>query len=174
MMSQSTLVIGGCRSGKSSHALKLADQAGGRRKIFVATCVPHDTEMLKRVEDHRKERGAEWQTIEEPVEIAQVIASHGSGAGVVLIDCLTLWVSNLLLQTEDITYVQSKTRELAAAVEKSACPVILVTNEVGLGVVPENRLARLFRDAAGFVNQTIAAACRQVILTVAGIAVTIK
>lgn len=174
MSPQSTLFIGGCRSGKSSHALEMADRMGRRRKVFVATCVPHDEEMQQRVKNHRNERGEEWQTIETPLDISQVLTANGDNAEVILIDCLTLWVSNLLMQNENLDFIQTKARELATAIEKCTCPVILVTNEVGLGIVPENRLARLFRDAAGFVNQTVAAACQQVVMTVAGIAVTIK
>jgi len=170
----STLVIGGCRSGKSGYALALADRVAERNKIFVATCVPQDGEMLARVEAHQKERGPDWQTIEVPLEVPQVIYDHDRTSNVILIDCLTLWVSNLLMQREDMEYVRAKGAELAAAVQKSPVPVILVSNEVGLGIVPDNRLARLFRDCAGTVNQIIAAACTRVVMTVAGIGVTIK
>lgn len=174
MSQESTLVIGGCRSGKSDHALLLANQVGRQGKIFVATCVPKDKEMFKRVDKHQKERGQEWQTIEAPLNVPQILGDYGRDASVILIDCLTLWTSNLLMQKEDIDYINIKVKELAAAVTQCPCPVIMVTNEVGLGIVPENPLARLFRDAAGTVNQTMAKVCKRVIMTVAGIAVTIK
>ncbi|MGD9212954.1 MAG: bifunctional adenosylcobinamide kinase/adenosylcobinamide-phosphate guanylyltransferase [Desulfobacteraceae bacterium] len=174
MFPNSTLVIGGCRSGKSGHALELANQMGQNGKIFVATCVPQDQEMRQRVDNHIKERGNEWQTIEAPLDVAKVIIMPPTHAKVILIDCLTLWVSNLLMKDEHIENIHNKGEELATAIESSTCPVILVTNEVGLGIVPGNRLSRMFRDATGAVNQIIASTCERVIMTVAGIAVTIK
>jgi adenosylcobinamide kinase/adenosylcobinamide-phosphate guanylyltransferase len=174
MVAESTLVIGGCRSGKSAHALKLADQIEGRPKIFVATCVPLDREMQQRIDLHKKERGKEWKTIEAPLNVPEVLTTHAANAKIILIDCLTLWVSNLLFENEDPKFIKEQGGKLALSVQNCACPVIIVTNEVGLGIVPDNRLARLFRDAAGAVNQLLAAACQQVVMTVAGIAVTIK
>ncbi len=173
-MAKKTLVIGGCRSGKSSHALELADRTGRDGKIFVATCVPQDEEMHQRVENHQKERGAEWRTVEAPLAIAQVITDYGPQAQTILIDCLTLWTSNLLMEKSELEYIRDQADTLAAAVKKSACSIILVANEVGLGIVPDNPLARLFRDAAGMVNQIMAQACERVVMTVAGIPVTIK
>ena len=174
MRAKSTLVIGGCRSGKSSHALSLANQAGREDKIFVATCVPQDNEMHQRVESHRKERGKDWRTIEAPLEIHAVIRENSPQAQVILIDCLTLWTSNLLMKNEDQEYIREQANLLTAGIQKSSCPVILVSNEVGLGIVPDNRLARLFRDCAGMVNQIMAQTCERVVMTVAGIPVTIK
>ena len=174
MTVENTLIIGGCRSGKSSYALRLADQIEKGPKIFVATCIPRDQEMQMRVDNHQKERGQAWQTIEAPLNVPEVLATEASKAGIILIDCLTLWVSNLLMQNEDSKWIKQKGCQLVEAVQNSACPVILVTNEVGLGIVPDNRLARLFRDAAGALNQTIAAVCKQVVMTVAGIPVTLK
>jgi adenosylcobinamide kinase / adenosylcobinamide-phosphate guanylyltransferase len=174
MTIDNTLIIGGCRSGKSRYALRLADTIEKAPKIFVATCIPRDQEMQTRVDNHQKERGQGWQTIEAPLNVPEVLAREAAKAGIILIDCLTLWVSNLLMQNEDGKWIKQKGRQLAAAVQNSACPVILVTNEVGLGIVPDNHLARLFRDAAGAINQTIAAACNRVFITVAGIPVMIK
>jgi adenosylcobinamide kinase/adenosylcobinamide-phosphate guanylyltransferase len=174
MIAKSTLIIGGCRSGKSAHALNLADQIKGRPKIFVATCIPLDKEMQQRVNHHKKERGKRWQTIETPLSVPEVLITHAADARIILIDCLTLWVSNLLIENEDLEFVKEQGRKLASSVQNCACPVILVANEVGLGIVPDNRIARLFRDAAGMINQVIAAACQKVVMTVAGIAVTIK
>jgi len=174
MIAKSTLIIGGCRSGKSAHALKLANQIKGRPKIFVATCIPLDKEMQQRVDYHKKERSKEWQTIEAPLNIPEVLTTHAANAKIILIDCLTLWVSNLLMENEDLEFIKEQGGELASSVQNCACPVILVANEVGLGIVPDNRIARLFRDAAGAVNQIIAAACQRVVMTMAGITVTIK
>ncbi len=180
----STLVIGGCKSGKSRHALDLANgiinhagQPGTKtlkKKIFVATSVPTDAEMEERVFNHKKERGSEWLTIEEPVLLSEVVDKYSKAAGVILIDCLTLWISNLLFKghaKEDIFQNIRKTRN---AVKGAECSVILVSNEVGAGIVPENKLARLFRDIAGIANQEFAEIVDNVVWTVAGIPVTIK
>lgn len=170
---RTTLIVGGCRSGKSSHALQLAN-AHAMKKIFIATCVPRDEEMQARVRRHRNERDDTWQTLEIPVEITTAIRDHSETDTVILVDCLTLWISNIMLESADMDAIQARVADLALAMEDARGPIILVSNEVGLGVVPDNALARLFRDAAGFANQTIAAACDRVIWTVAGIPVTIK
>lgn len=166
-------VIGGCRSGKSRHALELADEFK-QKKIFIATCVPQDEDMKMRVLRHQEERGENWNPLEIPVKIPEAIAHVSSTADIILVDCLTLWVSNLLLESASIDFVMEHAKHLEQAVKKSNCPVIFVSNEVGTGIVPENRLARLFRDAAGFVNQKMARVCDQVVWMVAGIPVTIK
>lgn len=167
------LVLGGCRSGKSSHALHLA-QALGSRRLFVATCVPRDREMQDRVDRHRQERDETWDTLEVPVDLAQAITARSPAADVMLVDCLTLWLSNLLMETEDIGRIRRQIDDLAEAVTSAPHAVILVSNEVGAGIVPENRLARRYRDLAGWANQAMAAACDRVVWTVAGIPVTIK
>ncbi|BBO80492.1 adenosylcobinamide kinase/adenosylcobinamide phosphate guanyltransferase [Desulfosarcina ovata subsp. sediminis] len=167
------LVIGGCRSGKSGHALELAEAAGPRR-IFVATCVPHDDEMRDRVARHQRDRDDSWQTLEIPVDLAGAIRDYSATADVMLIDCLTLWLSNLLMQSEDVAVIRGQIDNLADAITRAPRAVVLVSNEVGAGIVPENRLARLYRDLAGWANQAMAAACDRVVWTVAGIPVTIK
>ena len=167
------LVLGGCRSGKSNHALQLAEGMGPRR-LFVATCVPHDNEMQARVDRHRCERSTTWRTLEIPVNLAETISSHSPAADVMLVDCLTLWLNNLLMQTQDAPQIQRQIDDLAEAVRMAPHAVILVSNEVGAGIVPENRLARLYRDLAGWTNQAVAAACDRVVWTIAGIPVTIK
>jgi adenosylcobinamide kinase / adenosylcobinamide-phosphate guanylyltransferase len=169
-----TLVIGGCRSGKSSHALHLADSMGNARKRFLATCIPRDEEMHQRVSRHQNERGEGWTAVETPVFLAEAIRDLGSGADVLLVDCLTLWVSNLMMEYTDPEAISEKAFQLIESLSAAACPVILVTNEVGAGIVPDNRLARQFRDAVGQVNQRIAACADQVIWMVAGIPVKIK
>ncbi|WP_022666027.1 bifunctional adenosylcobinamide kinase/adenosylcobinamide-phosphate guanylyltransferase [Desulfospira joergensenii] len=169
-----TLVIGGCRSGKSGFALDEANGIGGPEKIFLATSVPRDPEMDRRVAKHQAERGKDWQTVEEPVDIHEVIETRSEKADVILVDCLTLWTSNLMVQEEDESKIFEYTEKLVKALKKSQCPVFLVANEVGTGIVPDNALARQFRDLAGFVNQRIAGAADRVVLTVAGIGVQIK
>lgn len=167
------LVLGGCRSGKSGHAFELAGRMGPRR-IFVATCVPHDAEMRDRVARHRRERDRTWTTLEIPVDLDEAIRRHGPSADVMLVDCLTLWLSNLLDQEPAIDAVRRRIDALAATVQRADCAVILVSNEVGAGIVPENPLARRYRDLAGWANQAMAAVCDRVVWTLAGIPVTIK
>jgi len=173
-MNNKVLVTGGCRSGKSRHALELADRIPGGDRIFIATLDPQDEEMEDRVLHHRTERNAIWQTLEEPLALAQVLDDKAASADVILVDCLTLWVTNLLMTHEDPAMVESCVKALADTIAKTDCPVFLVTNEVGSGIVPENRLARLFRDQAGFCNQVVAMACDQVIWMVAGLPVKVK
>ena len=173
-MSNITLVIGGCRSGKSSHALDLAETTSHSDRVFVATCVPHDDEMKDRVARHQRDRNATWQTVEAPVDLPAVIHDHARPGGVLLIDCLTLWVSNLMGISEDPDVLRGYAADLVRALKQSRGPVVIVTNEVGCGIVPENRLARLFRDVVGWVNQAVAAGADRVVWTVAGIPVTIK
>ena len=169
-----TLVMCGCRSGKSRFALDAADQIQGKQKIFLATSVPTDLEMDQRVARHQAERGEDWQTIEEPVMIHEVIDQASGTSPVILVDCLTLWTSNLLMADYGEPEVMARVALLKEALSQSRCPVFLVSNEVGYGIVPDNTLARQFRDLAGLVNQQVAAAADQVILTVAGIPLTIK
>jgi len=179
-----TLVIGGCRSGKSRYALEAANQikadpakphqVTGGRKVFLATSVPRDPEMDKRVAAHQAERGQDWQTIEEPIVIHETISQASKTADVILVDCLTLWTSNLMFAEYDEPGIMNAIRLLIAALQQCYCPVFLVSNEVGYGIVPDNALARQFRDMAGLVNQKIAAMADRVVLTVAGIGLPIK
>lgn len=171
---QVTLVLGGCRSGKSRHALERAEALPAARRLYLATCVPRDAEMQERVRRHRVERGASWATREEPLDLAGVVAAEAHPGQVLLVDCLTLWVSNLLLENADEAGVDQAAAGLVAALERAGGPVILVSNEVGLGIVPDNPLARLFRDCAGRVNQMVAACAATVVWTVAGIPVVVK
>lgn len=172
-MNQTTFVIGGCRSGKSGHAQSLAEQIEGK-KLYLATCVPHDEEMAERVRLHREQRGQQWETLEEPLELAAAIAAQSGNYNVILVDCLTLWASNLLLSPDKMPELNAACRALVQSLKTTRCPVILVSNEVGTGIVPENELARRYRDEAGLINQQIAAAVDRVIWMVAGIPVTIK
>jgi len=168
-----TLVTGGARSGKSDHAQRLAASLG-RPVLFVATAEAMDDDMRQRIERHRADRPAEWQTIEEPLSVAVAIrarVAHGQQAPVVLLDCVTLLVSNLLLAGRP---VQPEIEVLVQWQRQSGAALIVVTNEVGLGIVPDNALARQYRDELGTANQALAAAADRVVLMVAGLALAIK
>ena len=162
------LVLGGARSGKSRFAESLlADQAGHR--IYLATAEAGDEEMRLRILHHQSRRGKGWRMIESPIEIAAPIANAGEDA--VLVDCLTLWLSNLMAVDRDI---DEATSDLCRALDKARGPVVLVSNETGLGVVPDNALAREFRDRAGRLNQAIAAKADRVFFIAAGLPLTLK
>jgi adenosylcobinamide kinase / adenosylcobinamide-phosphate guanylyltransferase len=170
---ETTLVIGGCKSGKSRHALELAE-GYGLRKIFMATCIPMDDEMKERVARHKAERDGQWRTLDVPTELPEAVAEHGRDGNVILVDCLTLWITNLLMQQKKSGPVADRVAALVTALAQATCPVVLVSNEVGAGIVPENRLARQFRDEAGIANQKVAAAVDRVVWMVAGIANVVK
>ncbi|MEC3909817.1 bifunctional adenosylcobinamide kinase/adenosylcobinamide-phosphate guanylyltransferase [Sphingobium sp. CR2-8] len=169
-MNHSLFVLGGARSGKSRFAQGRAE-ATGLTPLFVATAQAFDEEMRERIARHRDDRGTRWDMIEAPIDIAAVIDSHARPDRVILIDCLTLWTSNLLLGDHDIGVA---TKKLVNALSLASGPVILVANEVGLGIVPDNRLARRFRDHAGIVNQRVAAACAEVQFIAAGLPLALK
>lgn len=171
-MKEIVLVIGGCRSGKSCFAIEYA--RGFKRKAFLATCEVLDEEMKKRVEKHQEVRGTDWKTIEAPLALANAISRCGVEAGVILVDCLTLWVSNMILKGKTEEDVMSRTDELLESIKKIDSTVILVSNEVGTGIVPENALSRMFRDVAGLVNQKVAVCADKVVWMVAGIPVKVK
>lgn len=163
-------VLGGARSGKSRHAQRLAEKGGGAL-IFVATAQAFDAEMTARIARHRADRDARWRTVEAPVDLAAAIRTADAPGATILVDCLTLWTSNLLLANADIP---AATDALLGALAAAAARVVLVANEVGWGIVPDNALARAFRDAAGIVNQRVAAAADQVDLIVAGLPLALK
>lgn len=170
MTANTLLVLGGARSGKSRYAQTRAE-ATGLTRLFVATAQAFDNEMRDRIARHREDRGPEWETAEAPIAIASVIRNRAAPDTVILVDCLTLWTSNLLLNDMDIT---AMTDELAQTLAEARGPVILVANEVGLGIVPDNALARRFRDAAGTLNQRVAAIAREVQFLAAGLPLTLK
>ncbi len=161
---------GGARSGKSRLALALAERAGPRR-VFIATAQAWDDEMRYRIDRHRDERDDTYRTVEEPLAVPERLATL-SGCDVVLIDCLTLWLTNLLLAGE--ADIQGRIRDLIAAIAAAPCPVIVVTNEVGLGIVPDNALSRRFRDEAGFAHQALAAAAESVYFGAMGMLLRLK
>jgi len=167
-------VIGGCRSGKSRQALETAGGIAGNKKIFIATCIPYDAEMRQRVDRHQRERSRDWKTVEAPIDLPRAIMKCSRQADVLLVDCLTLWISNLLMEIEDDEPIAERITALIQSVASASCPVILVSNEVGGGIVPENKLARRFRDLTGAANQAVAAQADRVVWMVAGIPVQIK
>lgn len=173
MASKLILVTGGARSGKSSFAQRIAQDREGR-KVFIATARAGDEEMKLRIETHRRERPDGWHTIEEPCRLVQALQSCRGGYEVVLIDCIGFWITNLLLaDTEEGEILQEVSRVLAQC-RTSGSRVIMVSNETGMGIVPDNRLSRLFRDVLGKTNQEIATAADEVFFLVAGIPLQIK
>ena len=172
-MKQTLFVTGGCRSGKSKFALGFADDRF-TQKVFMATCCAKDEEMQKRIKEHQKARGSDWQTVEVATALSEAVTSYSNHTEVILIDCLTLWVSNMLADNMSQEKILVCADTLTRAIDEAQCSIIVVSNEVGTGIVPENELARRFRDVAGFVNQKVAACVNCVVWMVAGIAVPIK
>jgi adenosylcobinamide kinase/adenosylcobinamide-phosphate guanylyltransferase len=166
-------ITGGCRSGKSRYALQYANQHYST-KLFLATCEALDEEMAQRIENHKKVRGPEWQTIEEPVEIIRRIRECGGNGGVILIDCLTLWLYNLLMKWDDDLKIVDETERLIDIIKQSTTSFILVSNEVGMGIVPADPLSRRYRDLLGAMNQRVAEALDTVIFMVSGIPIFLK
>jgi adenosylcobinamide kinase/adenosylcobinamide-phosphate guanylyltransferase len=162
--SRKILALGGARSGKSSFARRTAE-ATGLKLVLIATATALDGEMAARIARHRQERDARWRTLEEPLELAGALPASAAPDTLVVVDCLTLWLTNVMLADRD---VEAAIKGLVAAVAASAGPVILVSNEVGQGIVPETPLGRAFRDAQGWLNQAVAEACTDVVLMVAG------
>lgn len=167
-MTRIILITGGARSGKSALAEARALELG-RPAVYIATGEAGDAEMAARIAAHRARRGPDWQTHAEPLDLVAALGATDGRPR--LVDCLTLWLSNLMLAGRDW---RAEAEALLAALSRQRAPVVLVTNEVGLGIVPENRLAREFRDAAGLLNQWVAAAAEEVVLAVAGLPVRVK
>lgn len=167
-----TLVLGGARSGKSRYAEGLVAAlapAWSPPWIYVATAEPRDAEMRARIAAHRARRGPSWQTVEAPHELAETIVLAQPAP--VLVDCLTLWLSNLMLAAVDI---DTEIARLERALEAAAAPIVLVSNEVGSGIVPEHPLGRRFRDLQGGLNQRMGARADRVVLMVAGLPLVVK
>lgn len=172
MAKQIILITGGARSGKSKYAEQRAGEMGDRR-LYIATAEVKDEEMEQRIAEHKKRRGNAWATVEEPVELSSALLAQRGRTDCVLVDCLTIWLSNLLLH-RDAKFAEEKVETLVETLPRLDFHVVLVTNEVGWGIVPDNPLARQFRDLAGWVNQRMAAIATEVILTVAGIPMVAK
>ncbi|WP_447765168.1 bifunctional adenosylcobinamide kinase/adenosylcobinamide-phosphate guanylyltransferase [Sphingopyxis panaciterrae] len=164
------LILGGARSGKSRHAQSLAEAFDGAL-LYIATGEAFDAEMAERIARHRADRGPRWTTHEIPLALPAAIAASSSARRLVLVECLTLWTSNLMHADRDI---DTDISSLVDALDRAAGPVILVSNEVGLGIVPDNALARRFRDAAGRMNQAVAAAAQRVSFVAAGLPLRLK
>ena len=168
-----TLVIGGVRSGKSRYAQELALQA--QRVAFIATAEALDQDMSRRIACHRSERPASWATVEVPIALADALLEYGEQFDMLLVDCLTLWTSNLLThENRDCRRIFERTEDLCNALHRVSASVVLVSNEVGAGIVPASEDGRLYRDLLGFVNQRVAAASDKVVLLVAGCPLAIK
>lgn len=166
----SCLVLGGARSGKSAYALDLARRSG-LSPVYLATATVWDDEMRARIDRHREERNDSWRTVEEPLALVAALQREAAERVVVLVDCLTLWLSNVMLAGLD---ANAETAALIAAFPGLQGPVVLVSNEVGSGIVPDNTLARAFRDAQGRLNQAVARACDGVVLVTAGLPIVLK
>lgn len=167
-----TLILGGARSGKSTLAEQLAT-ASRLDVVYIATAEADDREMATRIAHHRESRPAHWRLVEEPVQLATTLAREASPGRCLLVDCLTLWLSNLLAADDEPLVTRQQTA-LIASVDALPGAIILVSNEVGLGIVPANPLARRFRDLAGRLHQDLAACCDQVVFSVAGLPWVLK
>jgi len=178
-----TLVLGGARSGKSAHAERLATQSG-KQVIYIATAQPSDVEMRARIAHHRASRNGDWNTVEEPLALGDAIAQWSAPQRLVLVDCLTVWLSNLLFsEAQDYPAVGAITppalfgeqrERFLQALDKAAGDVVLVSNEVGLGVIPQGAISRWFVDEAGRLNQAVAARCEHAVFVAAGLPMTLK
>ncbi len=170
MSKKIVFITGGVRSGKSSFALKEASKIPGK-KVYIATAEALDEEMRERIEDHKRKRGKDWDTHEEPISIADVIKNIEDRYNIIVIDCLTLWLSNLFLNNKN---VKKEIESFYCSLSTARCPLFIVSNEVGMGIVPENEMARNFRDMAGILNQKVAEISDEVYVVVAGIPLKIK
>ncbi len=171
-MGKISLILGGARSGKSTYALSLAKNY--KKVAFIATCQGLDKEMRERIQRHKETRPLHWRTFEEAKNPAPLLMKIGNEFNCILIDCLTLLVSNLILSGDKEAQVLKKIEAILAVLRKKKAKVIFISNEVGLGLVPANRLGRGFRDVAGKVNRTIAKEADEVFFTVSGIPLKIK
>lgn len=164
-----TLVLGGARSGKSRYAEKLIEATPGPW-TYIATAQAWDDEMRERIALHRARRSAEWTTVDAPIDLPQALRAAPQDRAI-LVDCLTLWLTNVMLADRDVAKARG---ELLDACRSVSAPLVMVSGEVGLGIVPENALARRFRDELGALNQALAQEAQHVVLTVAGLPLTVK
>ena len=173
-MARITLITGGARSGKSTHALELAKRTTGERRFFIATAEPLDREMADRIALHRASRSSEFETLEEPIALGEALSKIAGRADVAVIDCVTLWISNLLMRDRRDDEILRAAGGLARSLVAAPFAALVVTGEVGAGIVPENPTARRFRDLLGWTNQTLARASDCVLLMVAGCPLRVK
>jgi adenosylcobinamide kinase/adenosylcobinamide-phosphate guanylyltransferase len=166
----SVLVLGGARSGKSAYAERLVAESGLER-VYVATAEPGDPEMAERIAHHRSRRGGDWRTVEEAAQLEDVLEAEAREGRAILVDCLTLWLSNLMLAGLE---VEARSQRLSLLISRLPGLLVLVSNEVGLGVVPDTPLGRRFRDAQGRLNQAMAAVADRVVFIAAGLPLVLK
>lgn len=173
MAKELIFITGGCRSGKSRYAL---DYANGHftKKLYLATLEVLDEEMSRRVEEHKKMRGDEWITVEEPIEVVKRIEQYQKKIEVILLDCLTLWLTNLMLRGNDDSRILNEIDRFTSVSKEIQSSLIVVSNEVGMGIVPVDPLGRRFRDISGMANQRIASVSEKVIFMVSGIPIFLK
>ena len=172
MIKKTLLVTGGTRSGKSRYALSLGREH--LKKAYIATAQILDEEMRERVRKHRSERDASFTTVECPLELPQILLQSFPKFDFILVDCLTLWLSNCLLSPGGRSFLENKMEELLAAVQENQGTLVFVSNEVGMGIVPDTPLGREFRDWQGSLNQKIASAAQEVVFMVAGLPMSLK
>ena len=171
-MSKIVLVTGGEKSGKSRHALSLAECCA--KKAFIATAEAMDEEMSRRIAKHREHRDPSFHTVEEPADIAGALRSLPPGTQIAVVDCLTVWLGNLVHRAGTSEGSHPEVTGFLEFLENPPCDLVIVTNEVGMGIIPENEMARRFRDLSGELNQSVARLADQVILMVSGIPLTVK
>ena len=168
------LVLGGAKSGKSSFALNVCNSLN-KKRIFLATAQALDQEMEDRIRRHQAERGSGWRTIEEPLKVAETIGSLDNEGTVILLDCVTLWLNNLYMEYgEDQETIDEAIEKLARQLTDIRGAVVVVSNEVGMGIVPDNQLSRTYRDTAGYMNQRIARLSVKVVVVLAGLPMVLK
>jgi adenosylcobinamide kinase / adenosylcobinamide-phosphate guanylyltransferase len=169
-MRRVTLVLGGARSGKSRHAEGLARRHKGRL-VYIATGEITDDEMRLRIERHREDRGAKWMTVEAPLDLVAALQQADHASAFILVECITMWINNLIYHKMDVA---AQVKRLCAALPEMRGQIVIVSNEVGLGIVPDNALARAFRDEAGRANQALAEIADEVLFIAAGLPMTLK
>jgi len=166
-------ITGGARSGKSDFAMKLAQRFAGR-KAYLATARALDEEMADRIQKHKRNRPKDWQTLEEPLQVAKVLKERADHFSVILLDCLTLWISNSMMAKWGEKKILREADRLLEASQDMKGTVIIVSNEVGLGIVPDNPSARIFRDLSGLIHQKVAGQADEVYLMVSGLPLQLK
>jgi adenosylcobinamide kinase/adenosylcobinamide-phosphate guanylyltransferase len=172
-MATTIFISGGVRSGKSRLAERLAEDIG-QPLCYIATGEARDGEMAERIASHRQRRGSAWQTVEEPLLLLEAIREANGCCRAILVDCITLWITNLLFHHDAVEPALAEVKALAELLPALQTPLVLVSNEVGMGIVPENALARSFRDLAGQANQILAEAADEVYVTISGIPLKLK
>jgi adenosylcobinamide kinase / adenosylcobinamide-phosphate guanylyltransferase len=173
-MGSVTLISGGARSGKSAQSLALASKTAGARRFFVATAEALDNEMRERIAHHRAQRPGGFTTVEEPLALGAALADLAGRADAAVVDCLTLWVSNLISAAQSDDAIIAQARALARTMAEAPFDTVVVTSEVGSGIVPDNPVARRFRDLLGWTNQAVAQVAEHVFLMVAGYPLRVK